>query len=363
VTLRAKLLLAQAPLALALALVGAASVSAIASLGRSPELILRDNYRSVLAAERMLAAERDLDGFALARSAGRAAPDAVRAAASATFEEALSAQERNITERGEADATRDLRARWTRYRRALDDVVAAPAPARLGAYFDAFVPAARDLEQGARRILAINQDAMQRKSDDARRAAERTAAAVIGVIAGAVAAGLALSVWLMARLLRPLATLTHAARRIGEGDLDVRAPAAGADEIAALGGEFNTMAERLRQYRSSSLGELLQAQQASQAAIDSLPDPVLVVDATGAILNLNGAAEAVLRRGGGAPGRRRPRALPRARDRPRARRAHRRRERARGGQPLLVHRAARRRGRRRAAAGRVRGPPGLNDRS
>ena len=53
-TLRAKLLLAQAPLALALALVGVASVSAIASLGRSPELILKDNYRSVLAAERMI---------------------------------------------------------------------------------------------------------------------------------------------------------------------------------------------------------------------------------------------------------------------------------------------------------------------
>ena len=41
-TLRAKLLLAQAPLALALALVGAASVRGIATLGRSPELILRD---------------------------------------------------------------------------------------------------------------------------------------------------------------------------------------------------------------------------------------------------------------------------------------------------------------------------------
>ena len=40
------------------------------------------------------------------------------------------------------------------------------------------------------------------------------------------------------------------------------------------------MAERLAEYRSSSLGELLQAQQASQAAIDSLPDPVLVLDAT-----------------------------------------------------------------------------------
>ena len=39
------------------------------------------------------------------------------------------------------------------------------------------------------------------------------------------------------------------------------------------------MAERLERYRASSLGELLQAQQAAQAAIDSLPDPVVVLDA------------------------------------------------------------------------------------
>ncbi|GEJ55469.1 HAMP domain-containing sensor histidine kinase [Anaeromyxobacter diazotrophicus] len=298
-TLRAKLLLAQAPLALALALVGAASVSAIASLGLSPALILRDNYRSVLAAERMLRAEKDLDDFALARAAGRAGADAERARATASFEAELHAQESNITERGEAEATRDMRGRWAKYLRALDAVVAASPRARLDVYFDAFMPAARELQHAAQDILAINQDAMQRKSDQARRAAEHTTAEVIGVIVAAVAAGLAASVWLMARLLRPLAALSHTVRRIGEGDLDVRAPVAGRDEIAALGVEFNTMAERLRQYRSSSLGELLQAQQASQAAIDSLPDPVVVVDASGAILNLNGAAEALFRRGGG----------------------------------------------------------------
>ena len=38
-----------------------------------------------------------------------------------------------------------------------------------------------------------------------------------------------------------------------------------------------------RRYRQSSLGELLQAQQAAQAAIDSLPDPVLVFDADGEV--------------------------------------------------------------------------------
>jgi two-component system, NtrC family, sensor histidine kinase KinB len=301
VTLRGKLLLAQAPLGLALVLVGVASVSAIASLGRSPELILRDNYRSVLAAERMLRAENELDDFALARAAGRPTAETARADASSRFDAELRAQEGNITERGEAEATRVLRARWVAHQRALEEVLATPAPERLDRYFEAFVPAARELQRAAREILAINQDAMQRKSDQARRSSERTTALVVAVTATAVLAGLVLSVWLMARLLRPLAALSHTVRRIGEGDLDVRAPVTGRDEIAALGEEFNTMAERLRHYRSSSLGELLQAQQASQAAIDSLPDPILVVDGRGAVLNLNGAAEALFRRGAGAP--------------------------------------------------------------
>jgi NtrC-family two-component system sensor histidine kinase KinB len=298
VTLRAKLLLAQAPLALALLLVGIASVSAIATLGRSPELILKDNYRSVLAAERMLAAEKDLEDFALARTAARREDDAGRAEPATRFEAELRAQEGNITERDEAEATRELRREWIAFQRSLDAVLGAPPAARLDRYFDTFVPAARALQRGARAILAINQDAMQRKSDQARRSAERTTALVIAITIAAVVAGILFSIAIMARLLRPLAALSHTVRRIGEGDLDVRAPVTGKDEIAALGEEFNTMAEHLRQYRSSSLGELLQAQQASQAAIDSLPDPVLVVDTRGTILNLNGAAEALFRRGG-----------------------------------------------------------------
>jgi NtrC-family two-component system sensor histidine kinase KinB len=300
VTLRAKLLLAQAPIGLALALVGVASLSAIASLGGSPELILKDNYRSVLAAERMLAAEKDLDEHALARAVGKPTDDAATAEARTRFEAELRAQEANITEPGELEATRDLRARWTGYQRALEDVRAGAAPARLERYFEALVPAGRDVQRSARAILAINQDAMQRKSEAARRSADRTTTLVVGAALAAIVGGLFFSVWIMARLLRPLTALTQTVRRIGEGDLDARAAVTGNDEIAGLAQEFNTMTERLRQYRSSSLGELLQAQQASQAAIDSLPDPIVVVDATGAVLNLNGAAEGLFRRGSGA---------------------------------------------------------------
>ncbi len=296
-TLRAKLLLAQAPLAAVLVVFGFASTKMLTSLGGNPELILKDNYRSVLAAERMMESLGRLQGVALARATGRPADAGPAAALVASFENELAVQEHNLTEVGEDAATRRLRDRWTAYRRAFDALAPLPIPARLARYFDVLEPTAAGVRDAAAEILALNQDAMARKSDRARRAAERNVTLVVVSTIAALIFGLVSSLALTARLLRPLGVLSQTVRRIGEGDLEARARVDGKDEIAALAQEFNTMADRLAQYRRSSLGELLQAQQASQAAIDSLPDPVLVLDPAGAILNLNGAAEAMLRLG------------------------------------------------------------------
>jgi NtrC-family two-component system sensor histidine kinase KinB len=51
------------------------------------------------------------------------------------------------------------------------------------------------------------------------------------------------------------------------------------------------MAERIRQLRRSDLGKLVVAQQTTEAAIDSLYDPVIITDADGAVTKLNPAAE------------------------------------------------------------------------
>jgi signal transduction histidine kinase/HAMP domain-containing protein len=96
------------------------------------------------------------------------------------------------------------------------------------------------------------------------------------------------------RLLRPLSVLTQAARRVGKGDLEVRAVVEGKDEVAALASEFNEMASHLRQYRQSSLGDLLQAQSAAQSAIDSLPDAVVIFGMDGHVLAANTLAEGEL---------------------------------------------------------------------
>ena len=296
-TLRAKLLLAQAPLAVILALLGAASVTFLSVLGRSPELILKDNYRSVLAAERMIQVLDRVQAEALALAAGRAS--AVDGGAQRRFEAELNVQEHNITERGEAEATRRLRQSWHDYQAAVARLEASAGPERLRVYFDALEPAHRAVVSAADEVLGLNQDAMASKSERARREAERNSTVVVVITAAALGLGLLVSLSLTARMLRPLASLTRTVRRIGEGDLGARVEVTGQDEIATLASEFNTMADRIGQYRSSSLGELLQAQQASQAAIDSLPDPVLVLEPQGGILNLNGAAEAMLHLGAG----------------------------------------------------------------
>jgi len=158
-------------------------------------------------------------------------------------------------------------------------------------YFDELQPAFLRVKEAAERVLEINQDAMLLKSERARGTAERNRTLLLMAISSALGLGLLASVSLTRRALRPLRLLSLAVRRIGEGDLDARARIEGKDEIAEVGRELDTMADKLSEYRSSSLGELLQAQQASQAAIDSLPDPIIVLSLDGQVLNVNQAAE------------------------------------------------------------------------
>jgi signal transduction histidine kinase len=77
---------------------------------------------------------------------------------------------------------------------------------------------------------------------------------------------------------------------IGAGDLDQLIPPQADDDLGRLAGAFNTMARKLRGYRQSQHAQFHRAQQASQAAIDALPHPVLVVDTDGGVTMANPAA-------------------------------------------------------------------------
>jgi NtrC-family two-component system sensor histidine kinase KinB len=292
VKLRRRLQLAQLPLLAALVLISVAAGVAVSYLGASADTILKDNYRSVLAAQRMKESLERLDSAALFLVAGRRAEaEPLIARHLGSVERELAFEERNITEPGEASAARALRARWQAYRDAYDAFVAAGGERE--AYFARLEPRFLEVKQGADDILTINQDAMLKKSDRARRDAAAALVLVLALALAACVAAFVASSALNQRLARPVAVLGQAARRIGAGDLKARAQLIGADELVQLSTDFNAMAEKLEQYRRSSLGDLLAAQHAAQAAIDSLPDAVVILDLEGRVVSANEAAGAL----------------------------------------------------------------------
>ena len=295
-TLRTRLLLAQGPLALALALVGVMAVATLADLGKSGQRILADNYRSVLAAQRMKEAIERIDSAALFLVIGEDARGLRQAAENRPrFESELHVEEQNITEPGEQEAAVELRRNWTSYQRAFDAFVQLPSrDQRRARYLEVLSDGFVRVKDSADKILAINQDAMVQRSESQRHKSELAKTLTILAVLAALLVGLVASGSLVAAALRPVAVLGQAVRRLGEGDLNARVRVHDTGEIGQLARDFNAMADSLRNYRQSSLGELLQAQASAQAAIDSLPDPVLVFGADGALLNANRIAEALL---------------------------------------------------------------------
>jgi signal transduction histidine kinase len=301
-SLRSKLLLAQLPLALALVVVGVVAMWSVSMLSDLSQLILRDNYQSVLAAERMKESLERLDSAAIFIVAGersRAEPQAAEHLEK--FEKQLKVQEQNITEfdQHEDVATSRLRREWNKYRGLLKMYLTLSDLKEMKKqYFDVLQPQFVKVKDAADEVLQINQGAMHHRAEVARRTGQWTISVVSAVAVGALVVGALASIVLTQRLLRPLSLLTLAVNRLGQRDFAARALVTSRDEIGQLASQFNLMAEHLQEYRESSLGELLLAQRASQATIDSIPDPVIVLNADGNILNANVEADSLWRNNG-----------------------------------------------------------------
>ena len=297
--IRTKVFAAQLPLVAALAVAIVVGSFVTRTLGRASDDILKDNYRSVLAAQRMKEAAERIDSGVMFAVAGRPDDGAAQIDANVPrFERELAVQEANITEPGEREATAKLRATWTTYAHDIASIrptLATAASSLPQHYFPALLPEFLAVKDAADDILALNQDAMNRKSVNAQRVAGESNTLLMTIsVLGLVLAMLASSV-MTGRVLRPLGVVASTARRLGEGDLAVRAQVTSGDVVGELARELNTMADRVERYRKSSLGELLEAQLAAQATIDSLPDAVLVIGLDGALRHANQAAESLLK--------------------------------------------------------------------
>jgi signal transduction histidine kinase len=296
VSVRRQLLLALVPLVLALLATGAVSIVAVTRLAETTEDLLRQNYRSVLAAQRMKDAADRIEIAVVLRVAGwqAGAPSSVDEARR-EFRTELETQERTVYEPEERGPTARLRQEWPQFEAALDAVLQAPDRATARAlYADRLVPALVAIREGADDLVVANQLGMARKNDRAHAAATNAGPLLLLVTALAGGLALVLSLGLLRRISQRIEFLIAAVERIDAGDFSTRVHLDGGDEIATLATRFDDLAAHLDDYRRSSTSELRQAQGAARATIDSVPDPVVVFGAKGYVLGVNRAAREIL---------------------------------------------------------------------
>jgi len=310
-SLRTKLLAGYLVFVAALVVLGGWSAWRLREMGDVSRRIISNNYDSVIAAQEMKESLERQDSaalFALLGAHERAVTQVRehRALFDANFQKAAN----NITEPGEPEVIETIRhdrddyygmfdAFLARVNAADDNAPTVKSNARdeesaeRGEYFARLEPQFNKLRADCDHLLQLNQRAMLAKSEAARRVARHWFYLTLLMAAALVVAGLALAFFLANRIVRPLRQLTATTVRIAGGDLDAKVEVTSRDEVGVLAAEYNRMAERIRTLRRSDMGQLLVAQQTTEAAIDSLYDPVIVTDAEGCVTKLNPAAEGI----------------------------------------------------------------------
>jgi signal transduction histidine kinase len=266
------------------------------------DVILRENYRSVVASQNMKeAAERMDSGLLLTLGGEEERGKGLFQEYVPVFEKNSEIESQNITLPGEGDLENRVRQLHAAYMASAARFFAlAPSdPARRTLYFDHLLPTFTEVTNTANQILEINQQNMVEANNEARRQSRAASRYLMGTLVSGfvVAAGV---MYALARsIVLPVQSLTESAQELGEGNLDQHVPVQSRDEVGKLAEAFNKMAARLRAYRQSTTEQILQAQQTTESALRAFPDPILVFSPEKKIELQNAAAVRFLEQIGG----------------------------------------------------------------
>ncbi len=256
---------------LLVALMGALGVgiaARLAILEQSVNQVLSRNYRSIQAANGMLAAIGALRGGGLTREEARS-----------DFERLLNIQRHNETEPGEGEITETIAQQG-------GDFFNAP---------DSGASGAAALEHSLAQLIALNERAMFSADRHTVAVARASRVEALAVLLAAVLVLCASSYALSRSLVnRPLADLIRTVRMIdSEQSLRAMAPPP-TSELAELADEFNAMIWRLQTDSAKRLAELDRERSKTGAIIESIEDGLIVLDPQRAIVHMNEVAGAIL---------------------------------------------------------------------
>jgi signal transduction histidine kinase/HAMP domain-containing protein len=283
-SLRTKLSLGFGSLLVIVAVIGVMIFAQLNQLGDAIDVILRENYRSVVACQNMKEALERIDsGLLMAMSGNPALGDSLIDHNLVVFQEALTVEKHNVTLPGELGLVSTLVNRSDQYFAVLKAVrhPGITPEERRDLYFAQVFPLFLESKNTAQKILDLNQSNMTQANNLARHEAatarDRMVFALLGCIVIALGFSLSTQYW----VLRPIRRLNESIREVETGNLELVLHTGSKDEIGQLAVAFNGMTLALRERRRSDNLTLVRTRRATEEVIHALPSAIAVTDIQG----------------------------------------------------------------------------------
>jgi NtrC-family two-component system sensor histidine kinase KinB len=292
--IRHKLFLGFGGLLLIILSIGLQSILRITDLGQSVDVILRENFRSVIACQQMKESLERIDSGLLFVLLGRT-DEGTRLVKEniPLFEKALQIELDTITLPGEEEKAFRVRQLFEEYK-LTTDIILDPGvrpDIRARTYFGKQFPVFNEIKATADQILDMNQTNMSNADLRARKTAASARRQMYIMLVAGIILALAFMLFINRWILRPIRRLTSSVEDVKRGDLELVLPVESNDEFGRLSEAFNEMAKSLREFRRSDRAKLLRVQRATQAAFNSLPEAIAVVNLDGQIEVATGPAK------------------------------------------------------------------------
>ncbi len=263
-------------------------------LGQASEAILRENYKSILAAENMVYAIERQDSATLLLLLGyeEQAWKQFRDNESLFFQWLGRAKD-NITVEGEENVVKTIENEYNSYLihiAELKPVYKSNLQKTATFYHETILPSFTSVRNACIHLREINQETMVKASEGAHQIAKRAIWSMVSIGGAAIGIGLGFSLLLSNLLVRPVRQMMQATEKISEGNYDVEISTQSSDELGDLAHDFNEMAKKLKAYHDLNIDQIMAEKRKSDAIIRSIDDGIVVVDHEFRVTSINPTA-------------------------------------------------------------------------
>ena len=234
------------------------SVNNINRLSEDAKNILADNYKTIDYCRQMLLALNQ---------------DISSEEAQLLFEESLKKQKSTITEKGEKELTDKITLHY-------NQIKINPIDTKIS----------QTIRQDITDVMFLNMKAIQKKSVIAEKTAKKAIwwISIGGSICFLIA--FVLLVNLPSNISNPIRKLTESIQQIADKNYSERVHFENQGEFGELAQSFNTMAQKLEEYSSTSLSKLMMEKKRIETLINNMSEPVIGLDESHVILFMNDTA-------------------------------------------------------------------------